>query len=195
MCNQPPLGTEYDKIQTMKPHRPFTLEEYNPVWKKTYNEVSLRVKKVLGDIALTVEHIGSTSVEGMTAKPQVDILVIVHDLDMVATKHQAMIDEGFTHRGKGYVTEDDDYFSLTTPEGKRVASIHILQKGNPKIHYFLVFRDYLRTHPEEMNLYMSVKKEQYSKHSESFSEYEGGKSNVILEIRGRAIDWFNTHKD
>lgn len=179
----------------MKPHRPYTLEEYNPQWKETFKEVSHRVKEVLGNIALDVEHIGSTSVEGMTAKPQIDILVIVKDLELVKSKHGEMTSAGFTHHGRGYVSEDDDYFSLNTNEGKRVASIHILQEGNAKINYYLIFRDYLRTHPKERDLYISVKKDLYSKHSDNYAAYDGGKNSVILEIRGRAADWFNIEKD
>jgi GrpB-like predicted nucleotidyltransferase (UPF0157 family) len=178
----------------MKPHRPYTLEEYNPQWKETFKEVSGKVKKALGDIAIEVEHIGSTSVEGMVAKPQIDILVIVKDLDVVATKYQEMITEGFAHHGIGYVNEDDDYFSLNTQEGKRVASIHILEEGNAKINYYLIFRDYLRTHPSERDLYIGVKKDLYSKYSENYADYDGGKSDVILEIRGRAVDWFDRLK-
>lgn len=175
----------------MKPHRPYTLEEYNPQWKETFKEVSEKVKNVLGDIAIAIEHIGSTSVEGMIAKPQIDILVIVNDLNLVATKHEEMVNAGFTHHGRGYVTEDDDYFSLNTSEGKRIASIHILQNGNEKINYYLIFRNYLRTHPEERELYISTKKKLYSQHSDNYADYDGGKKDVILEIRNRAIDWDN----
>ena len=84
----------------MKPHRPYTLEEYNPQWKETFKEVSSRVKNILGDIALEIEHIGSTSIEGMVAKPQIDILVVVKDLDLVKTKHQEMVTAGFAHHGR-----------------------------------------------------------------------------------------------
>lgn len=179
----------------MKPHRPYTLEEYNPEWKETFKEVSTKVKSSLGDIALEVEHIGSTSVEGMVAKPQIDILVIVKDLDLVTTRYQEMVAAGFTHHGRGYVNEDDDYFSLNSPEGKRIASIHILQKGNEKINYYRAFRDYLKTHLEERDLYIKVKEDLYSKHRDNYANYDSGKSDVILEIRERATDWFNIEKN
>lgn len=173
----------------MKLHRPYSLEEYNPQWKETFKEISNRVKAVLGDMALEIEHIGSTSIEGMVAKPQIDILVVVKDLDLVKTKHKEMVTAGFTHHGRGYVNEDDDYFSLNTAEGKRVASIHILQKGNKKTEYYLIFRDYLRTHPEERDLYISIKRSLYSKHNDNYTSYDGGKKDVILEIRERALAW------
>lgn len=173
----------------MKPHRPYTLEEYNSEWKEAFLTISNRVKNILGDIALEIEHIGSTSVEGMIAKPQIDILVIVKDLDLLKTKHEEMIQAGFTHHGRGYVNQDDDYFTLNTNEGERTASIHILQKDNERINYYLIFRDYLRTHPEERDLYTSVKRDLYSKHNNNYADYDGGKKDVILEIRERAIGW------
>lgn len=178
----------------MKPHRPYTLEEYNPKWKETFIEISDKVKSILGDIVLTIEHIGSTSIEGMAAKPQIDILVIVKDLNLVVTKYQEMIEGGFTHHGRGYVNKDDDYFSLNTLEGRRTASIHILQKGDEKIDHYLIFRDYLISHPNERDLYISIKKDLRSKYSNSYADYDNGKKNVILEIRGRAIKWHNNLK-
>jgi GrpB-like predicted nucleotidyltransferase (UPF0157 family) len=174
----------------MKPHRPYTLEEYNPVWKEIFIDVSTRVKNILGDMVLAVEHIGSTSVNGMLAKPQVDMLIVVKDLNLVPAKYQEMIDSGFIHHGREYVNGDNDYFSLDTKEGVRVASIHVLQEGNAKIKYYRFFRDYLQSHEEERNLYTSVKRELYSKYRDSYSDYNTGKEEVILAIRARAVQWY-----
>ena len=179
----------------MRPHRPYTLEEYNPIWKETFKEVSEKVKSILGDTAILIEHIGSTSIEGIVAKPQVDILVVVKDLDFVKTKHEEMVKAGFTHHGRGYVNEDDDYFSLNTQEGKRIASIHILQEGDTKIDEYRIFRDYLRTHKDERDLYVQVKRDLYSKYKDSFNDYDNGKHNVITEIRERARAWHDGLKN
>lgn len=173
----------------MKAHRPYKLVDYDPNWKVLFSDISEKVRNVLGDIAIKIEHIGSTSVVGMVAKPQIDILVVVKKLEDVETKHQDMIDAGFTHHGRGYVNDDDDYFSLNTEGNVRVASIHILQENNPKIAQYVIFRDYLQSHKEERDLYIKTKKELYLLHSDNYANYDSGKSGAILEIRQRAIDW------
>lgn len=175
----------------MKLHRPYTLEEYNPEWKLIFEEISNKVKNILGDIVLSVEHIGSTSIPSMLAKPQIDILIVVKSLDSMKTKHRDMVDAGFTHHGIGYVNQDDDYFSLNTLDGKRIASIHILAEDNARIKPYLIFRDYLRTHPEERDLYIKVKKDLYSKYSDEYANYDSGKHEVIAEIKKRSEEWFS----
>lgn len=173
----------------MKAHRPYKLVDYDSNWKVLFLDISEKVRNVLGDIVIKIEHIGSTSVVGMIAKPQIDILVVVKKLEDVGTKHQNMIDAGFTHHGRGYVNDDDDYFSLNTEDNVRVASIHILQENNPKIAQYIIFRDYLQSHKEERDLYIKTKKELYLQHSDNYANYDSGKSGTILEIRERAMEW------
>lgn len=125
----------------------------------------------------------------MVAKPQVDVLVVVKDLDAVVAKHKTLITAGFTPRGRGYVAEDDEYLTQDSPDGKRLISVHILQQGNPKIAEYKVFRDYLQENETDRNLYITTKRNLYSLHENNYTEYDSGKKEVINAIKNRAKQW------
>jgi GrpB-like predicted nucleotidyltransferase (UPF0157 family) len=173
----------------MKSHRPFMLQEYDPAWKNRFTTIARRVAPLLGDNLVEVEHIGSTSIEGMFAKPQIDVLVVVKNIDAVARVRGDFEKNGFISQGRGYVADDDEYFTEDGPEGKRLASVHILQEGNPKIRDYKVFRDYLKQHEADRNLYIETKRKLYKSYADSYAQYDGGKKDVIEAIRGRAREW------
>ncbi len=170
----------------MKGHRTYKLEEYNPKWKEAFAELSEKIKVILGDVVVRVEHVGSTSIEGMMAKPQIDILVVVSDLGLVSDKYKVMLDAGFAHLGKQFESLHDDYFVIDSPDGVRITSVHVLKEGNPIIEKYIKFRNYLRTHPEERDLYSSTKKALYITNSDDYKEYVKGKQMVLNEIMEKA---------
>jgi GrpB-like predicted nucleotidyltransferase (UPF0157 family) len=173
----------------MKAHRPYELKEYDPAWKHVFLDATEKLKPIFGDNFVEIDHIGSTSIVGMVAKPQVDVLVVVKDLDAVAARHNALTEAGFTPRGRGYVTEDDEYLTQDSPDGKRLISVHTLQEGNPKIEEYKVFRDYLQENEADRNLYIATKRDLYSAHENSYAEYDSGKKGVINAIKSRAKQW------
>ena len=173
----------------MKVHRPFTLQEYDPLWKERFVAIARRVTPLLGDNLMEVEHIGSTSIEGMFAKPQIDVLVVVKNVDDVADVRNAFEKAGFSSRGRGYVSADDEYFTEDARDGSRLASIHILQEGNPNIRDYKIFRDYLIQNEGDRNLYIRAKESLYSSHSDNYAHYDRGKKDVIEAIRNRAREW------
>ncbi len=173
----------------MRKHRPYELKEYDPEWKEKFLEYAGRLKPILGDNLLEIEHMGSTAIEGMVAKPQIDILAIVKDLDKIKDIYDRFISEGFTPRGREYVGIGDEYVTLDAPNGKRLASIHIFQKGHPRIAEDRLFRKYLSTHESDKQLYIKTKKELYAKHRDNYEGYDTGKNNVIKAIKLRAQQW------
>ena len=173
----------------MKTHRPYELQEYNPEWKKRFLDAAEKLKPIFGSNLVEIDHIGSTSIEGMVAKPQIDILAVVKNLDSVKDCYGAFIKIGFTPRGRGYVNDDDEYITEDSSDGKRLTSVHTLQKGNPKISELKTFRDYLRANTEDRNLYIATKRELYSLHQDNYLNYFRGKENVINAIKARAKKW------
>jgi GrpB-like predicted nucleotidyltransferase (UPF0157 family) len=173
----------------MKPHRPFELQEYDPEWKKHFLDSAAKLKPLFGDNLMRIEHMGSTSIEGMMAKPQVDILVVVKNLDEVKGHYEQFTKAGFTPRGRGYVTADDEYFTEDAADGRRLTSVHTLQFGNPKIQDYLTFRDYLRGNSGDRNLYIETKRKLYSLHHDDYAAYDNGKKEVIAAITDHARGW------
>lgn len=173
----------------MKVHRPYELKEYDPAWKQRFLDAAEKLRPIFGDNLVEIDHIGSTSVAGMVAKPQIDVLVVVKDLDVVVTRHNAFTEAGFIPRGRGYVTEDDEYLTQDSPDGKRLVSVHTLQEGNPKIAEYKLFRDYLQENEADRNLYIATKRNLYSSYENSYTEYDSGKKDVINAIKSRAKQW------
>lgn len=176
----------------MKPHRPYELQEYDPVWKETFSNIAETVRPILGDNLITVEHVGSTSIEGMVAKPQIDVLAIVKNLDLVEGCYEAFQNAGFVPRGREYVGVGDEYVTKDAPDGKRITGIHIFEEGHPEIIALRNFRDYLKSHKEDRELYIATKRDLYAKHHDNYHGYDSGKSEVIHEINNRVKVWSET---
>ena len=173
----------------IRKHRPFELQEYNPDWKNQYLEYSELIKPIIGDNLISIEHMGSTSIEGMLAKPQIDILVVVKNLDKIKDIYDELILGGFVPKGREYVGIGDEYVTLDSPEGKRLASIHIFQDGHPMIKEDRLFREYLSTHDSDKELYIQTKRDLYSKYHDNYEGYDIGKGDVINVIKSRAKKW------
>ena len=173
----------------MKAHRPYELKEYDPAWKQRFLDAAEKLKPIFGENLVEIDHIGSTSIVGMVAKPQVDVLAVVKDLNAVAATHNALTEAGFIPRGRGYVAEDDEYLTQDSSDGKRLISVHTLQEGNPKIEEYKVFRDYLQENEADRSLYIATKRDLYSAHENSYAEYDSGKKDVINAIKSRAKQW------
>jgi GrpB-like predicted nucleotidyltransferase (UPF0157 family) len=178
----------------MRTHRLYELQEYNPEWKETFLDAAKIISKIMGEDALQIEHVGSTSVEGMVAKPQVDILVVVKELDVVLKYYDAFREVGFTIHGRGYVRPDIEYISKDSQDGTRLISIHIVAEENPKIFEFINFREYLKVNKEEREKYIQLKRNLFSSHPNNYGEYISGKNEAIEEIKARAKKWAGENK-
>ncbi len=177
-----------------KKNRPYAVVPYDPGWVvKFENE-----KKILADIfknkALGIEHIGSTSVPGAWAKPQIDILVTVKNLDVVndvITKK--MEKKGYTYEPNFFTTHEEKYFARDAASGERTVSVHILPEGDPQAIDHVNFRDYLRIHPEERNLYSKTKRKAYESGANRI-EYPERKKEVLVELLKKSKEWAKRNK-
>jgi GrpB-like predicted nucleotidyltransferase (UPF0157 family) len=173
----------------MKAHRSYELQEYNSEWKRRFLEAQKILEPIFGGNLVELDHVGSTSIEGMVAKSQVDILAVVKDLDLVKDGYRDFARVGFVSRGRGYVAADDEYLTKDSPEGRRLVSVHTLQKGNPKIAEYKMFRDYLKVNKKDRQFYIKTKRELYSKHHDNYAGYDSGKKEAIDAIKARAREW------
>src|ERR1700743_3638751 len=98
----------YNRV--MANSRPYSLVDYDPAWVDRYNFHAEKIKDILGPVVLEVHHIGSTSIPGMMAKPNVDIEVVVSSLDEVRKLSTKMAEAGYTPRGD-YSKIGEEYFT------------------------------------------------------------------------------------
>src|SRR4051812_17508579 len=92
-------------------NRSYKLREYTPTWTTMFQDIKSKLVPIFGDNLVAIEHIGSTSVPGMLAKPQIDILVTTKNIEAVKAMYPQMISIGFTPRGD-YIEQQEESFIL-----------------------------------------------------------------------------------
>ncbi len=158
-----------------------TLEHYTDNWKEFFSQEQEVIRNILATNLIEIHHIGSTAVPGlMIAKPQIDIAVVVKDL-----KSSAKLEE------IGYIFKGEFNIPCRYFYGKKCSDIkynlHVLEEDSDELNGFLLFRDYLRKHPEVVSAYSNLKLEVADKLSSkrnecSLNEYTLAKNEFILSI-------------
>lgn len=161
------------------------IEDYNPLWANKFLNMAQKIRNSLGDIALRIDHIGSTSVKDLNAKPVIDIQISVKDFYLIP------LEEKMNELGFDYQKDNDDktHLFFREADGSRNYHIHIRRANTFSEVFNLLFRDYLRTHEEEANLYQQTKIELAEMYKDQREKYTDGKSDVIWDILQRANDW------
>ena len=138
---------------------------YRPGWAAEFARLERRLDDILGMRSLRIDHIGSTAVPGLPAKDLIDIQVTVAALDRArlapALARAGFVDQeiGQDHRPPGTTGPDDDWRKLFFQAGSgRPVNVHVRMAGRPNQRYALLFRDYLRAHPESAAAYASLKR-------------------------------------
>jgi GrpB-like predicted nucleotidyltransferase (UPF0157 family) len=161
---------------------PIRLIDPDPGWAAQYDREEERVRTALGARAVQVEHVGSTSVPGLMAKPVIDIVLTVTD-----SAHEA----GYLPdlEAAGYVLqfrEPDWYEHRFLQDHNPDVQIHVFTVGSPEVERMLLFRDRLRAQPAERRLYERVKQELAARRWDYIQDYADAKSSVVEEIISRA---------
>ncbi len=158
---------------------PITIADYDAQWTVRYEQERSHIALALGDRAQIIAHIGSTAVPGLAAKPVVDMLVAVADVDDEGAYAPAVLAAGYMLR----VREPGHRMFHTHA---RDVHLHVWSAGGGEIERHLRFRDWLREHEEDRRLYERVKRELAQRPWGDSNEYAQAKSGVIAEIMTRA---------
>lgn len=145
-----------------------------------------KIKKIFGAELLHINHIGSTSVPGMVAKPIVDILVEVQDIKNIDSFNSDMKKFGYTPRGENGIP-GRRYF--IKGDHKRTHHIHIYQTGAEAITKHLAFRDYLIENQNEVQAYSKLKQELSREYPDNVKLYQEKKSSFVNELTEKALIW------
>lgn len=166
-----------------------TVVDYNPLWVKKYEEESLHIKGILSDNCIAIYHIGSTSVEGLAAKPIIDIMVAVRSLEKVDCVAEAFSKIGYEYLGE-FGIEGRRY--LRKGGDERTHQIHIFQADDwNNIGRHLAFRDYMRTHEKDREEYAKIKIGLAKKYPYDIDGYCDGKENFVREMEEIALSQFD----
>jgi GrpB-like predicted nucleotidyltransferase (UPF0157 family)/GNAT superfamily N-acetyltransferase len=151
---------------------------YNPNWPKMFAVEAELIKQALGDNCIAIHHIGSTSVPGLSAKPIIDILPVVQDIQAVDQATAAMEALGYDAKGE-YGIAFRRYFQKGG--NTRTHNVHAFQEGDPEIGRYLKFRDWLRTHPADAEAYAQLK-QQLANQTQDILQYCNGKDSFVASI-------------
>jgi len=156
--------------------------DYDPVWPERFRQEEARIRAALGRAVLSIEHIGSTSVPGLAAKPLVDILLVVEDSANEGSYLPALEEAGYVLRVRE--PDFDEHRMLRTPQ--KDVHVHVFSAGSPEIGRYLLLRDRLRQDDGERELYARTKRELATKDWLSVDHYAEAKTEIIEGIISRA---------
>lgn len=189
-------------------------EQYNPAWKQAFEQIKNELISTIGFINPQIEHIGSTSVEGLSAKPIIDILIGLdneNDLDKIV---HPLMNNGYVYYEKYnkvmpyrrffvkhktdphnlsipiLIRENDNILDETDEHNYRLAHIHALPYNSKHWIRHIAFRDYLRAHTDLQEKYQYLKEELSTKEWRDGNEYNEGKDDFIKKEEQKAVDWY-----
>lgn len=158
------------------------LAPYDPAWPSLFNRLKQRIQEALEDDVLLLEHVGSTSVPGLSAKPIIDIVLAVADSSDEASYVERLEQRGFKLRIRELDWYEHRMFKFSDPN----ANLHVFSEGCEEIDRMLLFRNWLRTHAGDRLLYEAKKRELADRTWKYTQNYADAKSVVVLEILARA---------
>jgi GrpB-like predicted nucleotidyltransferase (UPF0157 family) len=171
-------------IGELRPHAArILLAEYDDRWPRFFEREAERIREALAERALVIEHVGSTSVPGLAAKPVIDIVLVVAD----SADESAYVPDLEAH---GYVLRirEPDWFEHRLLKGPDTnVSVHVFSRGCSEVHAMLDFRDRLRENDADRELYESTKCELAAQEWKYVQNYADAKSAVVAEIMAREV--------
>jgi GrpB-like predicted nucleotidyltransferase (UPF0157 family) len=156
-----------------------TVVDYDPTWPTAFEAVRGRVWSVVGDLAIAVEHVGSTAVPGLPAKPIIDISVVVPTGAAVAIAIERLSALGYRHLGNLGIEGREAFASPNLPPRHH---LYVCPRDSLALKNHLIVREHLRTNSEAATEYGAVKRRLAEQFSEDIDGYTEGKSATILGI-------------
>jgi GrpB-like predicted nucleotidyltransferase (UPF0157 family) len=173
--------TDRDVLIGGREKRAIVIADYDPAWPARCAAERARVAGALGPRALRIEHIGSTAVPGLAAKPIVDLLVAVADPDDEAAIVPPLERAGYVLR-----VREPGHRMLRTPALD--VHVHVWRDGTDEVRRHLAFRDRLRASAEDRDAYERLKRELAAREWDDMNHYAAAKGTLISEILARAGD-------
>lgn len=154
---------------------------YDPEWKNDFEEIKQEIVNAIGDLIVCIEHVGSTSVEGLSAKPIIDIDVVISDysvFDSIVSKLSAI---GYIHEGDLGI-KDREVFKYSDKPHLWKHHLYVCPQNSKELLRHITFRDFLRSNPEAVKKYSKVKETGAKLFPDNMDKYIEYKSPCIEEL-------------
>ena len=164
---------------------------YDNNWPVQYEQEIIKIKAVLEMEIVATHHIGSTSIPGMSAKPIIDILLEVENIEKIDSYNGEMIGLGYEPRGELGIL-GRRYFSREEVKDVRTHHVHAYQVDNIELERHLAFRDYMITHPEDAKIYSEFKTVLARRFRWDIDGYISGKHLYMERMEKVALEWYRS---
>jgi len=158
--------------------------DYDPDWPELFQSLQSRIAQTLGTAAALIEHVGSTAVPGLAAKPIIDIDVLLVSTDSLPIAIDRLATIGYLHQGNLGIAEREAFLA---PQGLFPHHLYVCPPNSIEFRRHLAFRDYLRAHPDVVKEYGELKRMLAAQFRNERSAYIAGKEAFVEELTDRAM--------
>ena len=160
--------------------------EYCPEWARLFEEEKAALADALGQTEAIIEHIGSTAVPGLAAKPIIDIMIGLADFSIANSLVPPIIALGYDYIAEYESVMPERRYFQKNVDTKRTHHIHMVEIGSEFWQRLLLFRDYLRTNAKAMQVYAALKKSLATREWQDMNEYAYAKTEFVKDMEKRA---------
>jgi len=169
--------------RTISPRKPLVVSEYDPRWPVRFEEIERRVAPAVAELGAAVEHVGSTAVPMLAAKPIVDVDVVVRASPDVPDAVERLRSLGYVYQGDKGIRGREAFL---WPPGTEPHHLYVVVAGSAPHADHVDFRDYLRRHPDVADEYATLKRSLAARHAEDSLGYTEAKSDFVTAALARA---------
>ena len=166
----------------------YSISEYDPHWVGQFEILKKFLAEIFGSKALQIEHVGSTAIPGMKAKPVIDIFVIAEKMEDFLSEKEKMAAASYEW-GNDFIGPNTLLFYKYGPDGEKCENIHVCEKTSPNVRRFLIKRDFLRAFPEKAKEYSDLKEKISHIHPNDYASYKVAKAPFLDQIEPEAYAW------
>ena len=176
-----------DAVPASKNMRNIRVVSHDPAWADMFAEEAAKLHAAFGAELVTIHHIGSTAIVGIDAKPVIDMLPVVRDINRVDQRNPWLVSLGYEPRGENFIP-GRRYF-CKEHDGVRTHHVHVFQAGHPEIDRHVDFCAYLNAHPADAHRYAALKRDLAVRFPQDIMGYNEGKTALIRELDAKAAAW------
>ena len=157
---------------------------YDMAWKTAFEAIKGEIERAVGDLVISIEHVGSTSVEGLSAKPCIDIDVVIEDYGVFGDVVRRLADIGYIHEGDLGIP-DREAFCYSVKPHLMTHHLYVCPRYSRELHRHITFRDYLRSNPDAVMQYAAAKEEAARLFPDDIEGYIAHKTPCIEQLYRR----------
>jgi len=162
-------------------NRKYSVEPYNPEWKKQFETEVEFLSPIFSDKAISIEHIGSTAVPGLAGKPTIDILITVEKIEIADELSEKIESIGYKSLGD-YINQGSHLF-VKEVDNTRLVNLHVFEVEHPHVKDMINLRNYFRSHPEVVEEYCKLKFELVEKYPDDYGLYRKYKDEWMENLK------------